>query len=482
MCTFRKYVYRTNVLEYFKSIAVWVGGALKKNVRAWVFIGIAIAVAVVALISWFAFDWSGRPYGLFVMLGVVIAAVVTVARNLVAIWKDTSDNHPKKEGTEKLPRLPKRGKLPEVGALPPGSHVPYPRNACFTGREADLFALANALLYPAETGRVTVTQMLAATGLGGMGKTQLAVEFCHRYGQYYEGVHWLYCRDGKLESEIAACGQRMNLQPWPEKQPAQVEKTLRAWQGSRRRLLVLDNLEDPETLRAWLPRLDRCRLLITARRPDWPVELGVQTQPLGLLTPVESRELLRRLAPRLKTAAGAELDGITEKLGRLPLALDLAGRYLNDRETLSPAAYLQALEKQENLLQHSSLLSWVEGCSPTGHETSPAATFQLSWQQLEEENPANALARKVFLLAGWCAPNTAIPRDLLVRACAASVEDFDRALGRLAGLGLLERLPGGPALHPLTAAFAQSQQLPGEKTKLLSELIDALAEIYEKIQ
>jgi len=486
---------------------------LKKNVRAWIFFTIFATVAVVALISWFAFDWRERTNGLIEMLGVVIPSVLAVAASLVSIWKDTKkdksgttqqtgdglqvagditnlgtlvgqqtiNNYPppvlRKDEPEKLPRLPARGKLPEVGALPPGSHVPYPRNACFTGREADLLALADALLYPVETGRVTVMQMLAATGLGGMGKTQLAVEFCHRYGRYFEGVHWLNCRDGKLESEIATCGLHMGLQPWPEKQPEQVEMTLRIWQASRRRLIVLDNLEDPEVLRAWMPRLDRCRLLITARRPDWPADLGLQTQPLGLFSPVESRDLLRRLALRLKTVADVELDGITEKLGRLPLALDLAGRYLNDRETLNPTAYLQVLAEQENLLQHSSLLSWVEGGSPTGHETSLAATFQLSWLRLAGEVPANALARKVFLLAGWCAPNIAIPRELLSRACAVPEEDFDRALKRLAGLGLVELLANGSVLHPLLAAFAQSLQAEDEKNAYLSTLTKALAKL-----
>jgi hypothetical protein len=90
-------------------------------------------------------------------------------------------------------------------ALPPKSRVLFARNILFVGREEDLKRLATALK-AGET--AAVGQIAAATGLGGIGKTQLANEFAHRYGQYFAGgVFWLNFADPEaVPAEIAACG------------------------------------------------------------------------------------------------------------------------------------------------------------------------------------------------------------------------------------------------------------------------------------
>ncbi len=78
------------------------------------------------------------------------------------------------------------------GGLPYGSYVPFVQNTNFTGREEDLKALAENLLHGKATNTV-ISQAL--TGMGGLGKTQLAVEFAYRYGGRFKGVHWLDLRD-----------------------------------------------------------------------------------------------------------------------------------------------------------------------------------------------------------------------------------------------------------------------------------------------
>ncbi len=75
---------------------------------------------------------------------------------------------------------------PEPAPLPPGSHMPLSVNPLFVGRQQDLQALAATIK------RGTTTVIAAATGMGGLGKTQLASEFAHRYGQFFAGgVFWL---------------------------------------------------------------------------------------------------------------------------------------------------------------------------------------------------------------------------------------------------------------------------------------------------
>ena len=102
--------------------------------------------------------------------------------------------------------------------------------------------------------------------------------------------------------------------------------TLKSWQEGTPRLVVLDNVEDPAAIQEWLPRLLRCRLLLTSRRTNWPPDLGLVPLNLDVLTRPQSRELLRKLAPCLEKVPDDELDAVAERLGDMPLALDLAGR------------------------------------------------------------------------------------------------------------------------------------------------------------
>jgi len=354
---------------------------------------------------------------------------------------------------------------PDPGPLPPGFRLPFRHNPLFTGRTEPLKTLARALLHPyspppragegAGVGATLVTQ--AVQGLGGVGKTQLAVEFAHRYGRFFHGVHWI---DGALPegigSEVAACGEAMCLPNWPPEQPEQVALTLRTWQQSGPRLVILDNLENVAAAREWLARLGGgpLRLLLTARRSDWPPDLGLAPLPLELFTPQESRAFLRAFRGDAPPEA---LDALAERLGRLPLALELAGRYLAAHPRLSIADYLERLEA---IWEHPSMAGWREDLgSPTGHDLDLAATFGLSWERVEEES-----ACRLFLAAGYCAPNRPIPCELLERAAGLDRETCDEALFILSGLGLLEmgesededEAGAGPLIHPLLAEYARS--------------------------
>ena len=110
---------------------------------------------------------------------------------------------------QRLQMLP-LDEVPAPAGLPPGSWMPLRRNALFVGREGTLRALASALK---AGGTAAVGQSAAVTGLGGIGKSQLASEFVHRYGQYFVGgVFWLSCADPEaIPAEIATCGRHLGL-------------------------------------------------------------------------------------------------------------------------------------------------------------------------------------------------------------------------------------------------------------------------------
>jgi tetratricopeptide (TPR) repeat protein len=357
----------------------------------------------------------------------------------------------------------------------------FGRNEVFTGREEDLLAIAKALVYGEESGLGIVQ---AAGGMGGIGKTELAVEFCYRYGRFFEGVHWIQARaetrgeagEAEIAAEVAACGARMGLAPWPQDTPEQVERTLLEWGRGGRRLAVLDNLEDPELLGKWRPRLGGLRVLVTSRRTDWPKGMGVETYPLGLLKREESLELLRKLAPRLREVSDEPLGEIGKQLGDLPLALELAGRYLDERPGLGVEGFLKELE-EKGALEHTALKDWVQK-GHTRHEADLAATFLVSWRELEGE--AGRTARRIFYTAGYCAANAPIPREVLAKAVGEEEGEagqaFDRGLRRLSELGLLGRGEEGATVHPLLGEFGRLMGAD-EAKETLEGLAEALADL-----
>jgi tetratricopeptide (TPR) repeat protein len=203
-------------------------------------------------------------------------------------------------------------------------------------------------------------------------------------------------------------------------------------------------------------------------------------RPLDVLARPESLTLLRRLAPRLETTPDADLDPLAERLGDLPLALDLAGRYLRDRP-LTPAQYLEKL--RETALKHRSLKAAGTG-SPTRHATDVELTFLLSWEQLQE-NACDTLAKRFFIAAGYLAPNLPIPRDIFYWLCLPDdwrkqkmkrpdenmQENAEDALLRLQVLGLLTETL---TLHPLLAEFARAQ---ASDNALLTALADKMVSL-----
>ncbi|MBN2045847.1 MAG: TIR domain-containing protein [Anaerolineales bacterium] len=359
--------------------------------------------------------------------------------------------------------LPERGELPPPGAKLPNWRLDFNRNQVFTGREADLLALADCLLYHPIGHDVIVTPAAVAIGYGGIGKSQLAIEFCYRFGRYFNGVYWIRANQDMM-IEIAACGKAMDVRPWPEDVGSQAAATLRRWSQGDPPLVVMDNIEELETAREWLHQLQNCRVLLTSRREDWPPDLGLKPHPLETLSRPQSLELLRKLAPRLKEVPDRDLEAIAERLGDLPLALDLAGRFLARRKSLSPKTYLEKLNQAPNILEHATFTT-ARGHSPTDHGTNLAKTFELNWETL-----AGKLPKKVFKTCGYCAPNTSIPYPMFRRALEAEEAEIDAAISDLQDLGLLKIGEAGPMLHPLLSEFAR---LKDKGQKRLPALVTA---------
>jgi len=357
--------------------------------------------------------------------------------------------------TARLATLPLAA-IPDHAPLPPGSRMLLSRNPLFVGRADDLQKLA-AALKGGET--VAIGQIAVATGLGGIGKTNLATEFVHRYGHFFAGgVFWLSFADpGSLPAEVAACGL-FGLVERPDygslKLDEQIPLVLAAWQSPLPRLLVFDNCEDEALLAQWRPPTGGCRVLVTSRRATWDAALGVQALPLGVLPRAESIALLRKFVTDL---SDADADAIADELGDLPLALHLAGSFLARYwGRVTPADYLARL-RQPDLLTHRSLVGRHLDHSPTAHDLHVGRTFALSYDRLDPDDPIDALARSLLARAAHFAPGEPIPRDLLLSTVTTTADeadedallDADDALHRLLELGLLEQeAPTAPVAAP----------------------------------
>lgn len=201
------------------------------------------------------------------------------------------------EARRRLEALPLDEAHDRHGTLPSRSVMPLRPNPNFVGRREDLKRIAANLKAGGATA-IGETTVAASSGLGGVGKTQLACEFVYRYGHYFHGVYWLNFGDpAGIPTEVASCGGAggMNLRPGDyHKLPVEerVRTVMAEWQSNLPRLLVFDSCEDEGLLDRWLPRVGGCRVLVTSRRGNWDPSLGVTDLELGVLDLAESVALL----------------------------------------------------------------------------------------------------------------------------------------------------------------------------------------------
>ena len=361
--------------------------------------------------------------------------------------------------------------LSEPGPLPANTILPYHRNEDFVGRKTELLQIASALGQASKNARPPV---VAITGMGGLGKTQTAVEFCYRYGRYFPGgVFWLNFGEAEtVAEEVAATGSERGLGLFREAEKLalmdQVGRVQRAWQEPLPRLLVFDNCEDITLLERWLPVTGGCRVLLTCLHDEWPPGLEVKTVPLSVLDPLKSSLLLQRLASHVNDS---EAGDIAQAVGHLPLALHLAGSFLHRYQQILPVTYLTQL-RSEGLLQHPSLQGHGISHSPTGHELSIARTFALNWERLNPADDANAVGRQLLVYAACLAPSEPIPTRWLKSMVSDDSGDLmktllaEDGLSRLVALGFLKRaMDDTVVLHPLLAMFTKDTS-GAEETKI----------------
>ena len=301
----------------------------------------------------------------------------------------------------------------------------------FEGRDEALTTLERVL---GVRGGAVVTQ--AVYGLGGVGKSELALQYAGAHRGDYGLVWWITAADaGQVEAGLAGLAGRL----CPAAAVAGTTSDAAGWaagwlQAHDRWLLILDNVEDLADIEPLLGQLGAGHVIVTSRRDtDWgrladPVRLDV------LDAAAAAQILILRTGQH--GAADEEAAGqIAAELGFLPLALDQAAAYIV-QQRISPAAYLASLRRNPARMHAVG----------TGAQRTIARLWDLHITAIRGRNPAAARLLGVIALY---APD-AIPRVML--GGTAAREDTDEALGLLASYSMITLTTETVSIHRLLQA------------------------------
>jgi hypothetical protein len=353
------------------------------------------------------------------------------------------------------------------------NNLTRPGAIAFVGRDSELAELQDLL--PAKT----PVAIYAVQGMGGIGKTELALQFAYQARDrqtYPGGVVWLSARQ-ELKSQLIVFAKTYLglLLPSDRDLDAQLVWCWQHWREGKT-LLVLDDVQDWADVEALgIPGRSQFQVLMTTRSR---FGTSVRELRLAVLSQEAALELLRsvvtdgRIDRQLSEAAA-----LCEWLGNLPLGVELVGRYLAFDPDLSVVALLADLH--HNSLAAEALLA-APGMTA---ELGVVAAFELSWQKLTAEAQSIAAFLSLFALSpfAWAWVEACFPE--MAPALLSSIR-----VRQLLGLNLVQRSAAGLyQLHPLLREFfaVKASQLPdGEAwlSRFLEVLFVVAAQSTERPQ
>ena len=363
-------------------------------------------------------------------------------------------------------------------------NIPYQQNPFFTGREKILGRLHEALR---QERTATLTQSYALSGLGGIGKTQTALEYAYRHSRDYAAVFWIGAETYEsLVSSFVVIADLLNLPEKQEQEQSKIVAAVTRWLNSHSDwLLIFDNVEQVEVVTGVLPAARRGSLLFTSRIQA----LGITAHTLDLeqMMPEEGMHFLLRRARLLDPAASLEQLSPTDEaiarelvaaMGGLPLSLDQAGAYI-EATRCSLSDYLL-------LFQSSRQRLLDERDAHADHPLSVTRTFTLAFEQLER---SNASAAELLRACAFLAPE-GIPETFFIEGAASlgptfvslasDPFQFNAAVKALLSYSLLQRHATTHTLtiHRLVQAVLKGNMSEAIQRTWVARLIDAMTQLF----
>lgn len=329
----------------------------------------------------------------------------------------------------------------------PALDLPRKRHNYFTGRDNVLSQIRESFVH---------TPVHVICGLGGMGKTETAVEFCYRHGSDYQSILWTSESEG-----LARFGRTLEVEAQDAK--ATNEAVIRWLKEHNRWLLVLDQVLDCDSLTKLLPEDVRKSIadingnvLVTSRKnDDWP-SIPAKVTVLDRLSIQEASSFLQT---RTCQPTHRAPDRLCEALGCLPLALEHAGAYIIQTGT-NFQSYLEKYNKQGIEVFRDR------------DENIVARTWEINFAEVNKTSGAGDALRLSAFLA-----SDAIPVELLTYLD----EDVDSLLRPLYSYSLVSRRSGAFDMHPLVQEAIRARMKPEDKVHWAEQAMLAVNKAFPEV-
>lgn len=319
--------------------------------------------------------------------------------------------------------------------------LPVARLPYFVGREAELMLLQEALLNYREV------RLCSLEGMGGVGKTALAVHLAYGLSSYFpDGVLWAQVDKSDTMAILGAFAHVYGVDVSAYTDVKSRSQVVQGLLAGKRALMVLDDVQKNEQARPLLPPGGACAALITTRRHDLTITRAAHRLTLGPFSKDKGEALdlfARVLGAETVARDGALLSEIGDLLGQLPLAIDIAASRLAYEPDWTAAELLARLRDQRRrlseLVYDDQAVRW---------------SFDLSYAALSVQDQALFRALGVF---------EGVNFDVEAAAYVAGSElaEARDGLRRLCGLSLLQSVPPRRyRLHPLLRDYARELSSP----------------------
>jgi hypothetical protein len=385
-------------------------------------------------------DWHNAPFAHLQVLPTDARPVITWSSRDKA-WLDVITGIRRVLNGEALPSSA------VSAAIAPIWHMPFQRNRFFLGQDELLAELHQRLTKGTTT---ALTQVQAISGLGGIGKTQIAIEYAYRYHDDYRHIFWIRSehRD-TIIGDLVTLASQLHLPEQYDTDQLKVVEAVKHWLATHKGwLLLFDNADDLSQLAPFLPAQHPGAILLTTR--------AAQTQPIAEPLQVELMDelrgaefLLRRariLLPGKTLAEMAPEDQqaahqLCQHVGGLPLALDQAGAYIDEIQC-TVQKYLNFYVNNQST--RARLLK-RRGKVTASHPESVATTWSLAFARVEQES---VVAADLLRACAFLDPDF-IPEDLLqqgaqfwgdaLTSLAADEFEWNETIGVLLKYALVRR-------------------------------------------
>ncbi|KAI9853911.1 MAG: hypothetical protein M1813_001626 [Trichoglossum hirsutum] len=263
------------------------------------------------------------------------------------------------------------------------SNIPYPRNRSFQHREEILEQIHNCLS-PEIPENKTKMNFVTLHGLGGIGKTQIALEYIYRYQSSYTARFWVTSdTPAKIAQGFAEIARKLKLGDgghW------QIQSLVKEWfcDTEENWLLVFDNAEDLEGIRDYWPPSTRGSILLTSQNPDWLREDLNLDQSIRIkeFSKNEGTEMLVAMMKKHKLPSTEDsAAAIVEELGGLPLAIRQMGSYISTTGLTLPAF----MDIYKDQLMASKVDEWSDSAG-ISYKFTISAVFRVAFDKLSPQS------------------------------------------------------------------------------------------------